>query len=374
MTRSRHSIALILLVTSAVVAAAACSKQADPQMQQEAGRPPVAVTVEPAVRADLQESVDVVGTLQAKFSAEVKSEVTGVVTEVYVTEWVPVRRGAPLAKLDTRETDAGIETLRAAEAQAKVAENRARREYERAQQLKQYGLVTQQALDDARTAVEAAETGTAAAQAQIRAAQTRLAKSSIASPMDGIVALRGVSVGDRVENMGGNSPMFRIVDNRLFDLTVSVPSTRLASVRVGQPLEFSSDTVPGRAFVGKVKFINPAIDPTTQSAKVVAEVPNADGALRDGAFVKGRIVVGQRAGVLQLPKEALLNWNLDTRRAELFVVAGEKAQKRTVTIGTANGVSVEILAGVEAGDRVVVRGGFQLRDGDRVTVSKGEGA
>lgn len=373
MTRIARSVALILIITAALAAASGCSKKADPQ-QQQVGRPPVAVTVEPATRADLQESVDVLGTLQAKFAADVKSEVTGVVTEVYVTEWVPVRRGARLAQLDSRETEAGIETLRAAEAQAKVAENRALREYERAQQLKQYGLITQQALDDAKTAVEAAETGTAAAQAQIRAAQTRLGKSSILAPMDGVVAFRGVSVGDRVENMGGNSAMFRIVDNRLFDLTVSVPSTRLASVKVGQPLEFSTDTVPGRSFTGQVKFINPAIDPASQSAKVIVEVPNPDGALRDGAFVKGRIVVGQRAGVLQLPKEALLNWNLDTRQAELFVVAGEKAQKRTVTTGTANGVSVEILTGVQAGDQVVVRGGFQLRDGDRVTVAQGEGA
>ena len=374
MTRIRRSIALILLVTAALAAATACSKKAGPQEQQEVGRPPVAVSVEPAVRADLQESVDVVGTLQAKFSADVKSEVTGVVTEVYVTEWVPVSRGARLARLDTRETEAGIEALKAAEAQAKVAENHARREYERAQQLKQFGLITQQALDDAKTAVEAAETGTAAAQAQIRTAQTRLSKSFITSPMDGIVASRGVSVGDRVENMGGNSSMFRIVDNRLFDLTVSVPSTRLSGVRVGQTLTFSTDTVPGRSFTGQVKFINPAIDPASQSAKVVVEVPNPGGALRDGAFVKGRLVVGERAGVLLLPKEALLNWNLEKSQADLFVVAGDKVQRRSVTTGLGNGTSIEILSGVQPGDQVVTRGGFALHDGDKVVVAKGEGA
>ncbi len=373
MTRIARSIALILLVITALAAATACSKKAAPQ-QQQVGRPPVAVTVEPAVRADLQESVDVVGTLQAKFAADVKSEVTGVVTEVYVTEWVPVRRGARLARLDTRETDAGIEALQAAEAQAKVGENRAHREYERAQQLKQFGLITQQALDDAKTAVEAAETATAAAKAQIRTVQTRLAKSFITAPMDGIVALRGVSVGDRVENMGGNSPMFRIVDNRVLDLTVSVPSTRLSGVRVGQTLQFSTDTVPGRSFTGQVKFINPAIDPASRSAKVVAEVANTDGALRDGAFVKGRLVVGERAGVLLLPKEALLNWNLEKSQADLFVVAGDKAQKRSVTTGMGNGTSIEILSGVQPGEQVVTRGGFALRDGDRVVVSKGEGA
>ncbi len=374
MTRIARTLTLLALVLGAV-AAAACSKDGNAAPKElTVGKPPVAVTVVPVVAADLQQDVDVVGTLAPKFTADVKSEVTGTVTEVYVTEWVPVSRGARLARLDTRETEAGIEALKAAEAQARVAENRARREYERAQQLKQYGLITQQALDDAKTAIEAAETGTQAARAQIRTAETRLSKSSIVSPMDGIVALRGVSVGDRVENMGGNTPMFRIVDNRLFDLTVSVPSTRIAAVGVGQAVEFSTDTVPGRSFTGKVSFINPAIDPASQSAKVVVAVPNPDGALKDGAFVKGRIVVGVKAGVLQLPKDALLNWNLDTKQAELFVVSGDKAQKRTVTIGTGNGGTVEVLSGVQPGEQVVTRGGFQLRDGDKVVVAKGEGA
>lgn len=372
MTRFARTTALILALVT-IAAAAACSKKADPQ-PMEVGRPPVAVGVAPVTLADLQESVDVVGTLEAKFSADVKSEVTGVVTDVYVTEWVPVKRGARLARLDTRENEAGIETLKAAEAQARVGENRARREYERAQQLKQYGLITPQALDDAKTAVESAEAGTAASRAQIKAAEARLTKSFIMSPMDGVVALRGVSVGDRVENMGGNTAMFRIVDNRTLDLTMSVPSSRLASVRVGQTVEFSTETLPGRAFTGKVMFINPAIDPASRSAKVIAQVTNADGALKGGAFAKGRIITGQRAGVQQVRKEALINWNLDARTADVFVVSGDKAVRRQVTTGTANHVSVEVTTGVKPGEQVVTRGAFALRDGDRVVVSKGEGA
>ena len=372
MTRIARFIGIIALGI-VVAAAAACSKTADSK-PVEAGQPAVAVTVDTVVQADLQEGVDVVGTLESKFAADVKSEVTGVVTEVYVTEWVPVARGAKLARLDTRETEAGIEALKAAEAQAKVSENRAKREYERGLQLKEYGLITPQALDDAKTAVEAAEAAMVSARAQIKSAETRLSKSFITSPMDGVVALRGVSVGDRVENMGGNAPMFRIVDNRVLDLTFAVPSSRLASVRVGQVVEFSSETIPGRTFTGKVMFINPAIDPASRSAKVVAEVLNTDGQLKGGAFAKGRIATGQRTGVLQVRKEALLNWNLDTRQAEVFVVSGDKAEKRTVTTGTGNGVSVEVLSGVKAGDQVVVRGGFALKGGDKVVVSKGEGA
>jgi membrane fusion protein, multidrug efflux system len=366
------------LVAGTALLAAACSgspsETAPATAAKEAGRPPVAISVAPASRADFQESLEIVGTLAPKFSADVQSEVTGTVTAVYVTEWVPVRKGDKLARLDTTETEAGIAALKAVEAQARVAEARAKREYERAQQLQKYGLITPQAFDDAKSAVEAAEAATAASQAQTRTGEARLAKSTLAAPINGVVALRAVNVGDRVENMGGNGPLFRIVDNRLLDLTVSIPSSRLASVRVGQPIEFTTDALPGRSFTGKVMFINPAIDAASRAAKVVVEVPNADGQLKGGAFVKGRIVVANRPGILQVPREALLNWNLEQQTADVFLARGDKAEKRVVKTGQSNGVTVEVLSGIEAGDPVVVRGGFSLQPGDRVVVAKGEGA
>jgi RND family efflux transporter MFP subunit len=330
--------------------------------------------VTPVGLAVFQESVEIVGTLAPKFSADVKSEVTGTVTAVYVTEWVPVRRGERLARLDTSETEAGIAAIKAIEAQARVAETRARREFDRAQQLTQYGLITPQGLDEAKSAIEAAEAGTAAAGAQIRTAEARLAKSLLTSPIDGVVALRAVNVGDRVENMGSGDPLFRIVDNRLLDLTVSVPSSRLASVRVGQVLEFTADALPGQALTGKVMFINPAIDAASRSAKVVVEVPNRNGLLKGGSFVKGRLVVANRADVLQVPREALLNWNVEQQTAEVFVVRGDQADRRVVKTGTSNGLAVEVVSGLEAGEQVVTRGGFALQAGDKVAVAKGEGA
>jgi RND family efflux transporter MFP subunit len=334
----------------------------------------VAVSVAPVVSAELQESVEVVGSLEPKFAAEIQSEVTGTVSAVYVTEWVPVKKGERLAQLDPRETEATIEALKAVVAQAEVTRTRADREFERAQQLQQYGLITPQAFDDARTAVEASKAAVAAANAQVKAAESRLAKSSIVSPMDGVVAMRGVSVGDRVENMGGGAPMFRIVDNRLLNLTVSVPSTRLARVRVGQPLVFTTDAVPGHTFGGKVMFINPAIDEMSRSAQVVAEVPNDGNLLRGGSFVKGRIIVATRPDVLQVPREALLNWNVEEQTAEVLVVANDQVEKRSVKLGATSGGAVEVVSGVAAGEPVVTRGALGLGQGDRVTVTKDSGA
>ena len=374
MNRTGRTLSYIIAGAVLVVGVACSGAPAGTAPGATAGKPAVAVTAAPVVLGTFQNTIDVVGSLAPKFSADVKSEVTATVVDVYVTEWVPVRKGDRLARFDTTEVEAGIAALKAIEAQARVAESRAKREYERAQQLQKYGLITPQAFDDAKSAVEAAEAATAASAAQIKTGQARLAKSLLLAPMDGVVAFRGVNVGDRVENMGGNMPLFRIVNSRILDLTVAVPSTRLADVKVGQAMEFTADALPGRTFTGKVMFINPEIDVASRSAKVVAEVVNQDGALKGGMFAKGRIVVSNREGVLQVPRESLQNWNLDQQTAEVWVVKGEQVEKRTVGTGASSDGIVEVVSGVQAGEQVVTRGGFNIRTGDRVAIAKGEGA
>jgi RND family efflux transporter MFP subunit len=202
--------------------------------------------------------------------------------------------------------------------------------------------------------------------------------AELLSPMPGSVVAVGVGDGDQivagttvvaVEAMKMEHALRSPVDG-VVELLVAVGD----QVKVGQPLEFSTDALPGRTFTGKVMFINPAIDPASRSAKVVAEVPNRDGALKGGSFAKGRILVATRQGLLQVPREALLNWKVEEQTAEVWVVQGDKAEKRVVKTGLANHVTVEVVDGVKAGEQVVVRGGFQLREGDRVAVAKGEGA
>ena len=125
------------------------------------------------------------------------------------------------------------------------------REYDRLLKLKEVGLVTQQNLDDGLTEKEAAAARIAAARAQLKVAeedlqhtQTRLSKTMICSPIDGVVSFRGVNVGDLVGEMGSPKIMFRIIDTRILDLTVTVPSTEMSELHVGQPLTFSTDAIP----------------------------------------------------------------------------------------------------------------------------------
>jgi RND family efflux transporter MFP subunit len=339
-----------------------------------ARRPPVAVEVVPARVADLAEMIDVVGSLAPVKAADVKSEYTGIVADVHVTEWVAVRSGQALATLDTREGRAQLDAARAALLQAEVARARAARESERAEGLLKAGLMTRQGLEDARTALDAARAGVAAAEAQLASAEARLAKSVLRAPFDGVVASRSVDIGDRVESMGSGDPLFRIVDDRALDLSLTVPSARLDAVQIGQEVEFTVDAAPGRTFRGRVSHINPSVDSLSRAGRVRARVPNGDRSLKGGLFVKGRIRAGTRKAVVQVPRAALQEWDLATGAAAVFVVEGGSARRREVHTGVVSGDTVEVGRGLGAGENVATRGAFSLRDGDRVKAVHRAGA
>ncbi len=367
---TRHdSLPTVLLLATALLCFPGCSKNANGKAA--AGKPPVAVDITPVSSGTLEEAVEVVGNLTAKSEAGVRTEYTGTVAEVLVTEWVRVKKGTVLARLDTREAEASAHAARAAFLQAQVAANRTERELDRTEKLKAAGLATQQNLDDAKTAHEAARAQLAAAKAQVDVAETRLEKSIIKSPIDGVVSKRGVNVGDLVENMGNPPPMFRVVDNRLLELTVTVPTAKLPDLAVGQQFVFTTDALPGKEFTGKVSYINPTTDEVSRSVKIRTEVPNSGEVLKAGLFVKGRIITRTREGVLLVPRSALQSWDLVARQAGVFVVQDGKAVRKTIETGAVSGDSVEVTRGLAAGEPVVARGAFNLREGDRVAMNQG---
>lgn len=332
------------------------------------GKPVVAVEAAPVVRADSSESVDLVGTLKPRFEAIVKPEFPGIVREVYVTEWVHVTKGMPLARLDTTEIEAAAQGARASLMRAKAELERAKREYERAQKLKEAGLITQQGLDDARSLEEASAAAYDAVEAQARIAQSRLDKGIIRAPMDGVISMRAVSVGDKADS----DPLFRIIDTSSFDLTMTVPSTEIAKIKVGQPVFFTTDAVPSHEFKGAVSFINPGAESLSRTVKIVAQVDNRDGLLKADLFCNGRILVSSRPNVLQAPRLALVSWDVAKGKADVFVLRGSTAHRKSVTTGQVFGDRIEILNGVGEGEMLVTRGAFNLEDGDSVALVKGQ--
>jgi len=352
----------------------------------QAVKPPVAVETASAVPQKLAEGVDVTGSLDPKFWADVKTQIPGLVKQVYVTEWVRVAKGTPLARIDIGETEAlvkraeaALEAAKAGHAQAQVSLVRAEREQARALKLKESGLATQQSIDDSHSEADAAKARVESGRAQIRVAEedlrqakARLAKGLVSSPIDGVVAMREVNVGDLASDAAAGKPIFRIVDNRLLNLTVTVPSVDSAKVKVGQPLNFTVDALPGRTFTGKVMFVNPELSAADRSLKVIAEVRNMPEVLKGGLFAKGRIVTGERSNVIMIPRSAISGLDLASGKGVINTVSDGVAKRSEIRTGTASGEMIEVVSGLKAGEQYVVRGGFNLRDGDRVTVTSNE--
>jgi membrane fusion protein (multidrug efflux system) len=378
--RQMTSIFLLVMVLTSI---AACGKGDVNKGAEQVSKPPVAVEVNSAVSSSVSDGIEVTGTLEPKFSVDVKTQIPGLVEQVMVSEWVHVKKGQTLVRIDVAETEAqvkraeaGVASARANLVQTQVAANRSERELERSLKLKESGLVTQQSVDDARSETEAAKARVGVAAAQIRVAEEELhqgiarrTKGLVVAPIDGVVALRDVNVGDLASDAAAAKPIFRIVDNRLLNLTVTVASVDSGRVKVGQPVEFSVDSQPGRTYTGKIMYINPELSSADRSLKVIAEVQNVPESLKGGLFAKGRIVTGIRTQVLQVPRSAVGTFDTQAKKGSLFVVENGVARKREILSGVVNGDMVEITSGLKPGESYVIRGGFNLKEGDKVAVA-----
>ncbi len=372
-----------IFLLMAAVGMAACGKGDTKKSDAPVAKPPVAVEARAASTGGITEGIEVTGSLEPKFSVDVKTQIPGLIKQVLVTEWVKVKKGQPLVQIDVAETDAQVKRAEAALiaaranlVQAEVAAHRADRELVRIIKLKEGGLATPQTLDDARSEAEAAQARVGVAAAQIavseeemRQGMARRAKGGVVAPIDGIVSLRDVNVGDLASDAATAKPIFRIVDNRLLTLTVTVSSRDAGRVKVGQPLEFTVDSQQGRTFFGRVMHINPELSGGDRSLKVNAEVHNSGESLKGGMFAKGRIVTGSRPQVLQVPRSAIGAFDTQTQKGNLFMVENGVAQLREITTGVVNGDMVEVVSGLKRGEQYVVRGGFNVKNGDKVAVT-----
>ena len=372
-----------IFLLMAAVGMAACGKGETKKSDAPVAKPPVAVEARAASTGGITEGIEVTGSLEPKFSVDVKTQIPGLIKQVLVTEWVKVKKGQPLVQIDVAETDAQVKRAEAALiaaranlVQAEVAAHRADRELARIIKLKEGGLATPQTLDDARSEAEAAQARVGVAAAQIavseeemRQGMARRATGGVVAPIDGVVSLRDVNVGDLASDAATAKPIFRIVDNRLLTLTVTVSSRDAGRVKVGQPLEFTVDSQQGRTFTGRVMHINPELSGGDRSLKVNAEVHNSGESLKGGMFAKGRIVTGSRPQVLQVPRSAIGAFDTQTQKGNLFIVENGVAQLREITTGVVNGDMVEVVSGVKRGEQYVVRGGFNVKNGDKVAVT-----
>ena len=177
---------------------------------------------------------------------------------------------------------------------------------------------------------------------------------SLNSPIDGIVVERNATVGASV---GTDANLFKIIDLSRVWIDANVFEKDLQQVRAGQEVKLTVPAFPGSTFSGRVILINSVVDPDTRTVKVRTEVANPDGRLKPDMFANVQIVTALNRTAISIPQSAVLN---DEGKTVVFIAEGNGYKKRQVQAGIQSNDRVEIVDGLTAGDKVVVKGNYLL--------------
>jgi membrane fusion protein (multidrug efflux system) len=307
--------------------------------------PPALVSVATVRNERVSQKLEALGNARANESVNVSSKTSNIVTAVMFRDGERVKRGQVLVQLDDAQTRADVAVAEAAVAESERLYNRSRE------------LMATEALS--KSQFDQLEATLKANQARLRAANARFEDTVIRAPFPGRVGLRSVSVGTLISP---GDVITTLDDTSVIKLDFSVPENFLASLREGLSVRATAPAFPGRIFSGKVASIDSRVDMNTRSVMVRALLANEDGAIRPGMFLNVALANDERQALV-IPEEALTP---EAERQYVFVVADGKAQRREVRIGGRRPGSVEVIAGLKAGERVIVEGTQKVRDGAAV--------
>ena len=358
--RALLSVAVAVLVGAAAVAGLATvrnNQAAEPLAREQALEflPSDILVLAPQT---LERSLPLTGTLTPLNETTVKAKVAGELVEVSVREGENVRRGQVLARIDTTELEA-----RAAAKRADVEATRAQlvlAEKNRATQktLLEKNFISQSAFDSTQSTYDVARARLGAAEADLAVARKALGDAVLSAPISGIVSQRLAQPGERVPV---DARILTIVDLSRLQLEAAVPASEIGRVKVGQPVSFRVDGFGAREFAGRIERINPSTIAGSRSINVYAVIDNAEGNLRGGLFAQGGLTLERVEGALVIPTAALRE---ELGQRFVYLLADGVVRKRQVKAGPADQAGrVQVLAGLERGDRVVTSDLGALREG-----------
>ncbi len=335
------TIAVIVIVAAAYVYGSRRPNAPSTSAGGAAAPESVAVVTAPVVEKPIAIRIEALGTAKANEAIEITSKTGNKILAVRFDEGQWVRRGQVLVELDGAQDRADLAAAEAALAESRSAYARSR------------DLYAQQALSQAQ--LEQIEATLKGNDARVAAAAARVADTVIRAPFGGRVGLRRVSVGALVSP---GTVITTLDDTRTMKLDFDVPESFLAILKPGLVTAAKSIAYSGESFDGTVESVDSRVDPVTRSIRVRARLPNPKGLLRPGMFLTV-IVSREPLPGLVVPEQALVP---ERGEVYVFIVADGRAFRRVVTVGRRSPGEVEVLAGVAAGERVVIEGTQQIRD------------
>ncbi len=190
-------------------------------------------------------------------------------------------------------------------------------------------------------------------------------EAPVDSPIDGIV---GRVYLDRGESVSSNTPVALIVNMDEVLVQIVIIERDLPKVFKGQGAHIKVDAYPGEVFTGKVSKVSPVIDTISRTAPAEINIPNSDHRLKSGMFARVRVVVEEHSQAPVILRDAIIK---ESENTYCFVIRDDKAGKRKILLGMAEGNNLEVVSGLKAGELVVITGHQGLKDGALVDIVRG---
>jgi len=390
----RRTLQTIFLVTllSAIVQVMGC-RQTPPATSTANSSPSPASTQSGAIEIEIVTQQSIAGVISATgkiLVPENRMAVIGPVNQgrivrLYAGQGTRVRKGQKLADLESADIDQAEadylkaladyqNAVRSSAAEVKLAQESYDRNKLLYEQKITAGKNLQSAEHDLEVAKAAAENSVNGTKAALTAARRKLlilgltdatidalskrtdlaATFSLNSPIDGIVIERNATIGASVAT---DANLFKIINLSQVWIDANVFEKDLQRVRPGQEVKLTVPAFPQTTFSGRVIFVDSVVNPETRTVNVRTEVANPDGRLKPDMFANVQIVTDVNRAAISIPQSAILN---DEGKTVVFVADGNGYKKRQVQAGIQNNDRVEIVDGLNAGDKVVVKGNYLL--------------
>lgn len=346
------------------------------------GAAPMTVDTAAASRQEIIDYVTVVGNLIGESTVDVAPRVNGRIESINVRLGDRVTKGQLIAKMENfdvreqvKQAEASLELSRATARQREFDMKASLTTFERQKNLYDRQLQTKQTLEDAEARYNASVAQVDVAKAQVMQTQARLdelkvtlANTSIISPSDGFIGKRNLDPGAFA---GANTAVVSVVDITSVRMVANLVEKDFRRVAPGIAAEVTTDVFPGEKFSGKVSRVAPVFDSATRTATMEIEVPNPGFRLKPGMYARVQLTVDRRPDALTVPRAAVVD--VEGKRGVYLIDDGNVAKFTAVRTGLQDALRVEILEGLNDGQRVITTGAMALRNGDKVQLIGGRG-
>ena len=329
--------------------------------------------------ANIMNSITATGTIEPVTSVTVGTQVSGIVSKLYVDYNSVVKKGQVIAELDKTNLMSQLNSAKTQLATAQSQLNYQTTNFNRYKTLYQKGLVAADDFDNAKLSYTQAKEQVASAKEEVQRAQTNLGYATITSPIDGIVLSKSVEEGQTVAASFSTPELFTIAqDLTNMQVVADVDEADIGDVKEGERVSFTVDAYPDDTFEGTVKQVRQ--EATTNNNVVTYEVvisaPNADLKLKPGLTANVTIYTAERKGVLSVPSKALrftpqketvgkmkIVDQTGNAKNKVWTIEGNSIVAHKVNIGMTDGTNTQILNGISAGVKVVT--GLNVTGGEQ---------